>query len=256
MPSPIITLTTDFGTDDWFVGTMKGVILNRCPDATLVDITHGIPPGDIRAGAFALAAAAPYFPAGTIHMVVVDPGVGSERRAIAIQTDTALFIAPDNGVVSLAVGAHSIKTIRRIENSKYWLKPLSRTFHGRDVFASVAGHLAAGASLATIGPRMADFEQIQMPAIQEDKCGVRGEVIFIDHFGNAITNIPEGGETSGAVFLHGKKLCGVMNAYSAVAKGKPVAVFGSTGFLEISINGGNAARKLRLTAGSPVRFQW
>ena len=256
MPSPIITLTSDFGANDWFVGTMKGVILSRRPDATLVDITHGISPGDIRGGAFALAAAAPYFPDGTIHVVVVDPGVGSNRRAIAIQTDSALFIAPDNGVVSLAVGTHSIKTIRRIENAKYWLKPLSRTFHGRDVFASVAGHLAAGASLATIGPRMADFDQIHLPALKEDKRGVTGEVVFIDHFGNAITNIPEGGETSGSVFLRGKRVCGVRNSYSAVAKGKPVAVFGSTGFLEIAINGGNAARKLKLTAGSAVRFQW
>ncbi len=256
MPTPIITLTTDFGISDWFVGTMKGVMLGHAPNANIVDVTHGIPRGDIRAGAFALAAATPYFPKGTLHVVVVDPEVGTDRRAIVVQTDHATFIAPDNGVVSLAVGHHAIRTIRRIENRKYWLNPLSRTFHGRDVFASVAGFLAAGSSMAAIGPRMGDFEQIHLPVAVEEKRGMVGEVLFVDHFGNAITNIAEGGETEGSIYLRGRRLCAVGPSYASVPEGRPVGVFGSSGYLELAVNGGSAAARFKLKAGTRVDFRW
>src|SRR5689334_5794431 len=144
----IITLTTDFGTEDWFVGTMKGVIATINARATVVDISHAISSGDVRAGAFALAASCKYFPRGTVHVAIVDPGVGSKRQAIAIQTERYVFVGPDNGVLSFAVRGEKIKSIRTLQNEGHFLKPVSQTFHGRDVFAPVAAHLARGLAIA------------------------------------------------------------------------------------------------------------
>ncbi len=146
-----ITLTTDFGLGDWFVGTMRAVILGIHPRANVVDITHGIPPGDIRAGAFALMASCRFFPRGTVHVAVVDPGVGSRRRAIAVRSANHFFVGPDNGVLSWALGLEEIKTIRLLENPEYFLAPVSRTFHGRDIFAPVAAHLSRGLRASRLG---------------------------------------------------------------------------------------------------------
>ena len=152
----LITLTTDFGTRDWFVGTMKGVILGIQPRARVVDITHEIGGGEVRAGAFALRASYSFFPQGTVHIAVVDPGVGSPRRALAVQTANYFFVGPDNGVLSFALMRERIKSIHALENEKYFLKPVSRTFHGRDIFAPVAAHLSRGVSIQTFGPRLKD----------------------------------------------------------------------------------------------------
>ncbi len=250
-----ITLTTDFGLDDWFVGTMKGVLQRTAPNASVIDVTHGIAPGDIRAGAFALAAAYRYFPAGTIHVAVVDPGVGSERAGLVIETENYFFVGPDNGVFAFALRGERLRSIHRLENPQYQLAEVSRTFHGRDVFAPAAAHLSRGVPVGQFGPRIHDLVQLDWPEPVATKSGLRGEVVHFDHFGNAITNLPasrvlaSGAATQVKV---GTKSVPIYDCYAAVKKGKPVAVIGSTGLLEIAINGGNAAKALKLKCGSKV----
>lgn len=251
----VITLTTDFGTANWFAGTMKGVMLRINPDARLVDLTHDIPPGDIWGAAFTLACAAPHFPDQTIHVAVVDPGVGGTRRAIAIRTERAVFIGPDNGILSLATAKEETRAIRVIENLDFLDSEPSRTFHGRDIFAPVAARLGRGERFEDLGPLTPDLVTLHWPvAIVEDHT-TSGEVIFIDHFGNGITNL------SPKTFPAGKDLVamtpgGVVipfgSHYAAVPPGSPVAVMGSTGLLEIAVNGGSAANHLRLTRGTRI----
>lgn len=273
----LITLTTDFGTRDWFVGTMKGVILSILPRATVVDLTHEIPPGDVRAGAFALAAGCRFFPKGTVHVAVVDPGVGSARHAIAVQTARYFFVGPDNGVLSWALAREKIKTIRQLTNEKLFLKSVSHTFHGRDVFAPIAAHLSCGVPIQKLGPALNDFVRLDWPQLRTTRTGIEGEVVYIDRFGNAITNILNdaiGAPTSlPASFLKGqtparipalpgswtvlakeKAICVVASFYQSVRPGQPVAVPGSSGFLEIAVNGGSAERKLGLGIGCKVRL--
>jgi len=251
----IITLTTDFGLNDWFVGTMKGVILRIHPHAAIVDLTHGIPSGDIRAGAFALAAGYRYFPRGTIHVAVVDPGVGGPRAGIVVQTAEYFFVGPDNGVLSLALRREKVKTIRRLENARCFLQPVSNTFHGRDLFAPVAAHLSRGLRCPRLGPVFKDHVRLSWPQCAVPPGALRGEVICLDRFGNAITNI-ENEHVSPAdavgMFVRGQAFVPVKSFYQAVPKGKPVAVPGSSGFLEIAVNGGNAARRLKLKIGTAV----
>jgi len=250
----VITLTTDFGSQDWFVGTMKGVLLGVNPKATLVDITHEIPPGDIRAGAFALMASYMFFPKGSVHVAVVDPGVGSERKAIAVKTASYTFVGPDNGILSIALANEKIKDVRRLENEGYFLKSVSHTFHGRDVFAPIAAHLSGGVAVSKLGPKQKGIVQLpwSTPAISRNR--INGEVFYVDRFGNAITNILNtclaGKEAE--VFIAGKRICGVKTFYQSVPVGKAVAVPGSSGFLEIAINGGSAAKSLKLEVGTAV----
>lgn len=256
----IITLSTDFGARDWFVGTMKGVILSINPQAIIVDITHEIAPGDVRAGAFVLRAACRFFPAQTIHVAVVDPGVGSRRPAIAVQTDRYTFIGPDNGVLSWALAQEKVRTIRRLENQKCFLHPVSRTFHGRDVFAPVAAHLSKGFPFQKLGRAVRDFARLPWPEPRRMGKALCGQIVYVDRFGNAITNIPEelarpGLRRRWKVMLGRKQLCRVEPFYQAVPPGKPVAVFGSSGLLEIAINGGNAAKQLALAVADPVSLQ-
>jgi len=250
----IITLTSDFGAADWFVGAMKGVILGIAPTAVIVDISHGIASGDVRAGAFALAASCRFFPRRAIHVAIVDPGVGSRRGAIAVHTADYVFVGPDNGVLSLALRGEAIKSIHRLENQRLFLKPVSRTFHGRDIFAPVAAHLSQGTPCEELGPARRDFQKLDWPRPGKHQGGWRGEVVFIDHFGNAITNIrnewldlPEA-----SISFRGKTLCPLGPFYQSVAAGRPLAVPGSSGFLEIAINGGSAAQKLGLQVGSAI----
>lgn len=249
-----ITFTTDFGFNDWFVGTMKGVILRTAPNASIVDLTHGIAPGDIRAGAFALAAAYHYFPAGTIHVAVVDPGVGSERAGAVIETENYFFVEPDNGVFSFALRGERLRSIHRLENPKFQLTEVSRTFHGRDVFAPAAAHLSRGVPAGQFGPRVHDLVQLDWPEPAATRSGLRGEVVHLDHFGNAITNLPASRVlASGATKVTvGGKTVPLRECYADVPRGKPVAVIGSSGLLEIAINGGNAAKALKLKCGSKV----
>lgn len=253
----IITLTTDFGTCDWFVGTVKGVVLGINPRATIVDLTHEIPPGDIRAGAFALMAGCRYFPKGTVHVAVVDPGVGSRRRAIAVQTATCVFVGPDNGVLSWALARENIKAIRQLENPQYFLKTISRTFHGRDIFAPVAAHLSCGLLLKRLGRELKDFIRLPWPRPTQQGSTIRGEIVYIDHFGNAITNIGAGlasGKQKISCAAVGKRKvrCAVAEFYGAVPVNSPVSVMGSSGFLEMAVNGGSAARRFELKVGDAV----
>ena len=254
----ILTLTTDFGTSDWFVGTMKGVILGICPEVGIIDITHEIAPGDIRSAAFSLAAAEGYFPKGTIHLVVVDPGVGSDRAALAAETDSAIFIGPDNGVLSPVLESKTWKRCVRIENEKYRLPSVSRTFHGRDIFAPAAAHLGAGVDLGELGPAMERIVRLDWPAAVSEEGGWKGEVIHIDRFGNAITNIVEEPGVAASdleVELADGSMAPVADCYSAVGKNQPVAVFGSSGRLEIALNAGNAAKAPGVQLGATVRLK-
>jgi S-adenosylmethionine hydrolase len=236
----IITLTTDFGVRDWFVGSMKGVILGINPQTQIVDITHEIPAGDVRAGAFALMAACRCFPRLAVHVAVVDPAVGSERAAIAVRTADYFFVGPDNGVLSFALARETVLEIRRIENEAYFRKPVSATFHGRDIFAPVAARLTQGILLDSLGRKLDDFVRLPWPQ--------RGEVMYIDRFGNAITNI---NVRPARVRVGGRQLP-VVNYYQQGRPNEPVGLMGSSGFLEIAINGGNAAQLLGLRIGDPV----
>jgi S-adenosyl-L-methionine hydrolase (adenosine-forming) len=252
----IITFTTDFGLQDWFVGTMKGVILGLNPASVVVDITHEIGRGDIGAGAFALAAACRYFPTGTIHVAVVDPGVGSDRRAIVIQTGQYFFVGPDNGVLSLALRQERVVAVRALKNEQYFHLPISVNFHGRDVFAPVAAHLSRGVALSEFGPAVEDYVKLDWPQVQTSAAGIQGQAVYIDRFGNVITNIENeliaGQQMESLIISAGKTRLAVGSCYQAVAPGKPVGLLGSHGCLEIAVNGGSAARDLGLSIGDQI----
>ncbi len=253
----VITLTTDFGTGDWFVGTMKGVIASLAPRTTVIDLTHGLPAGDIRAGAFALAASHRFFPKGTVHVVVVDPGVGSTRKAIAVQTAKAVFVGPDNGVLSWALTGEKVRAIHGLEHEAYFLQPVSRTFHGRDVFAPVAAHLSRGVPIRKLGPVLKEFVRLEWPEPRVRRGGIEGEVVYIDRFGNAITNLAgrlvEGcGRGSCEVYARRRWNCPLRAFYQAVPARRPVALVGSSGFLEVAINGGSAEMALGVRIGTCV----
>jgi S-adenosylmethionine hydrolase len=253
----MIALTTDFGTRDWFVGTMKGVIARVAADSIVVDLTHEIAPGDIRAGAFALRASYRYFPKGTVHLVVVDPGVGTARRALAVRTQNYVFVGPDNGVLSWALAREKITAIHAIENQEYCLQPVSQTFHGRDIFAPAAAHLSAGVKVGDLGPKLKTCAELAWPRLRVEANSIQGEVMYIDRFGNAITNIDSAAlaslhGSSLRVFLGKADLCRIESAYGSVGAGQPLAVLGSSGFLEIAVNGGSAYQVLGLEVGTAI----
>ncbi len=246
----LITLLTDFGHDNWFVGTMKGVIKSVSPAAEIVDICHEFPRHAITEAAFALRNACPYFPPSTVHCVVVDPGVGSGRAAIVVETDRYRFVAPDNGVISCALEGQEVRQVVRIEDERYMLAPVSRTFHGRDVFAPVAAYLDAGVKPAEFGPAVETFVQLprSTPSKLSDAEAV-GHILHVDRFGNLITDLDE---TFIAELLAGSKRRyfrllvrdhEVRRLVSSYAEGRPgelVALIGSSGYLEISVNRGSA----------------
>ncbi len=251
----LITLTTDFGSRDWFVGTVKGVIHGIEPRAAIIDLSHEVAPGDIRAAAFALAVSFGFFPAGTVHVAVVDPGVGGARRALAVQTQEYFFVGPDNGVLSWALRRERIRAVHELEDSTFFLKPVSRTFHGRDIFAPVAASLCQGISIKKLGPPLRDYVRLDWPEPRALSHGLRGEVVYIDRFGNAITNINAADlprKQALEVVLEGKKVCPLAETYESVAAGQLVAIRGSSGFLELAINRGNAARRLHAEVGASV----
>ena len=189
MSAPIVTLLTDFGSADSFVGVMKGVILGIAPNVVLVDLTHAVPPQQVVVGALQLRSAVPYFPPGTIHVAVVDPGVGSTRRALVIETACGVLVGPDNGLLSLAAAALGRRCVRAIENRGLMQRPISSTFHGRDVFAPVAGQLARGLSLDSVGPVVESIVELVVTTPVQTATEIQGTVIYIDTFGNLITNI-------------------------------------------------------------------
>ncbi|HEU5315374.1 MAG TPA: SAM-dependent chlorinase/fluorinase [Chloroflexota bacterium] len=244
----VITLLTDFGSSDTYVGVMKGVILGIAPAARIVDLTHDVPPHDVRSGAFQLLVAHRYFPAGTIHVAIVDPGVGTQRAIVAVQAGPTSFVGPDNGVLRWAVDdAGGPSTAVRVEVARYRLPELSTTFHGRDVMAPAAAHLAAGVALESLGPPVRELQGDPFP--QPD--GSRGVVIHVDRFGNCVTNFRAG--DAGTLEVLGRRLARV-RAYADATGNEPVVIGASAGFLEIAVNGGSAAARLGIGVNTPVRL--
>jgi S-adenosylmethionine hydrolase len=259
MTRPIITLTTDFGLKDQYVAEMKAVILRICPEATIVDISHQVDKFNVKMGAFILAAASAYFPKGTIHVAIVDPEVGTKRRAVCIETKHARYLGPDNGLLILAAKAQGIMHAYEIKNKKLMLPKVSNTFHGRDIFSSVAAHLANGSSPLAFGPEVDQLVIPEFAGVVKRKDMLIGEVIHVDDFGNIVTNIREkelGKVRVGKqVKLRFKEAEATMNfcmAYGGVEAGKPLALVGSHNFLEISINQGNASRVFKAKSGDKV----
>ena len=253
----IITLTTDFGAADPFVGVMKGVIVGRAPTARVIDLTHGIPPQDVLAGALVLRHSVAYFPRGTIHLAVVDPGVGSERRALCVETTGALLVGPDNGLLSLAAPRGEIRRITHLTEEHFFLSPRSATFHGRDVFAPVAAALAAATPVEKLGSEVRDMQRLDLPPVVREAHGLRGQVIYVDHFGNLTTNVS--GADLAALAIHvpsigigSVRLRGVAPSYAAVQRGEPVAVVNSWGLLEIAVREGSARDRLGAGVGAAV----
>ena len=254
----IITLCTDFGQRDGYVAAMKGVILSIAPHTTLVDITHQIAPQSLREGAFVLGTACPFFPPETIHLVVIDPGVGGTRRAIAVQTERYYFVAPDNGILTYVLQNERILNAVSLTKPRYWrARHISNTFHGRDIFAPAAAHLARGVALNELGDPIQDIVQLPLPHPQREKDGtILGEVLHIDHFGNIITNIPAEMLTSSSnwsIQIGERSIDTLSPTYATVAPGQLLALIGSHGNLEIAMREGNAAQKLRVSPGTHVR---
>lgn len=255
MPRPVIALLTDFGHSDHYVAAMKGVMLGIAPDATLLDITHGIAPQDVLGAALELDAVAPYLPDGTVVVAVVDPGVGTSRRGIAVDTGRLRLVGPDNGLFTLAT--EGIETIGAVElsDSRFQRPAMSRTFEGRDRFAPVAAHLAAGVPLADLGPPVRDLVRLEVPAPVVSADAVDGEVLRADHFGNLLTNIRRValdtlGDTC-EVHVAGRRLP-LSTTYGERESGALMALVGSTQRLEIAVNGGSAAAVLGLGRGEAV----
>jgi S-adenosylmethionine hydrolase len=257
----IITLTTDFGLKDPYVAEMKAAILGICPNAAVVDITHGIERFSVRMGAYVLASAAPYFPNGTIHVAVVDPGVGTRRRPILIKTQRSFFIGPDNGLLVLPAENQGISRIHEITNPRLMLPRVSMTFHGRDVFAPAAAHLANGVNPAEFGPEIRDAVKPEFTRVTLGKDVVIGEVLHVDNFGNIITNI---GEKEVArvrmkdvisVELSTQKLkLKFCKAYGEAQPQEPLALIGSHNRLEIALNQGNAAAEFGTKPGDRIKL--
>jgi S-adenosylmethionine hydrolase len=259
--TPIITLTTDFGTRDPFVGIMKGVILGLAPEARIVDLTHAVPAQAVVAGAYVLRGAVPWFPPGTIHVAVVDPGVGTRRRALVVETRDAYLVGPDNGLLSLAVPARAIRRIVDVSRSRHRLTPVSRTFHGRDVFAPIAAALATGARPSELGREVEAMERIRSPRIRRRRDGrLLGEVLWVDGFGNLTTNVAFA-DLSAA--FRGRKLSITIgghvvpfrSSYAAVPHGSALALVNSSNLLEIAVNHGSAAESLGVGEGAAIEVE-
>lgn len=259
MDRPVITLMTDFGQDDIFVGVMKGVMAGIVPEAVVVDLTHAIPPFGIAQAAYQLGAAYPYFPKGTVHIAVVDPGVGSERRILAMESDGHLFVAPDNGILTVVHDEKGHGALVAVTERRFFLPEISATFHGRDIFAPVGAHLARGAPLRNLGPAVDDMQRLDLPEPWLLSDGsLQGVVLWVDRFGNLITNIsraelqeyfPRGPV---AIRLRRTVIHGLSQVYTNVAEGELVAMIGSFGTLEIAVRLGNAAERLGVGRGDDV----
>lgn len=243
-----IVLLTDFGSRDWFAGVLKGVIAGIAPKAQVIDLNHGIPPGDVRAGAFNLWAARDYFPKGSIFVAVVDPGVGSARKGLLVRAHGRFFIGPDNGLLSWATSGDPRRAVRALENPRFRLASVSSSFHGRDVFAPAAAHLAKGAEPAGFGPSLRSI--VELPPIASRRAGrsLVGEVIYLDTFGNAVTSLSAADVAAlghaPAYAQSGARKFPFKRFYAEAAPGKPLSLMGSCGLLELSRNGD--AAKLRL----------
>lgn len=261
MADPIITLTTDFGTSDHLVGTMKGVILNINPAARIVDINHSVVPFDLLDGALSISSAYNFFPARTVHVVIVDPGVGTDRRPILVSAGNQFFVAPDNGVLSMIYERESC-TVRHITAEHYFLTPVSPTFHGRDVFAPTAAWLSKTFQTDAFGEVVTEFVRFTLPKAKANGQAIKGVVLRVDAFGNLMTNltaenIPAAVLQGGPIRLavNGKQVGQFARTFAAVNPGEPIAVLGSAGYVEIAVNRGNAARSLGVGRGAEVTLE-
>jgi S-adenosylmethionine hydrolase len=260
----IITLITDFGIEDAYVGVMKGVALSINSSATFVDITHHVNPQDIVQAAYLIKSSYKYFPEGTVHMIVVDPGVGSERPIIALEMKGQFFLAPDNGVLTLLMDEGKIDSLARVENKRFFLKTISQTFHGRDIFAPVSANISKGIKIKELGPPL-DRQELVHLTIQKPYTSKQGElvgtVVSIDHFGNITTNIDEpclkkfyitNQVKKLEIFIGKNRIKGLSNSYSSVKRHHPLAIIGSFGYLEIALNQGNAGRYFEAKKGDTI----
>ena len=258
---PILTLTSDFGDCDTYVAQVKGVVLSLVPEVRLVDVTHQIPPGDIRAGALALASILPHYPAGTVHLVVVDPGVGTDRRALAVQTATARAVGPDNGLLT-AILEQPEAVVHEICGGCFWRDNPAPTFHGRDLFAPACAHILAGEPMEGLGARLTDPILLPPSPLSEHREGVDGVVVAADRFGNLITNIqdsilvPHTQDRELRVRVGGHEIIGLVRTYAEAQGREPIAVLGSGGFLEIAVAGGSARELLDAAVGTRVEVRW
>ncbi|MBD3162117.1 MAG: hypothetical protein GF346_07395 [Candidatus Eisenbacteria bacterium] len=259
-PSGLVTLTTDFGTRDPYVGTMKGVIRRVHREADPIDLTHEIQPQDLMEASLVLDSCYRFFPAGTVHLVVVDPGVGTQRRAIVVDTPEHLFVGPDNGVFSRVYATEPRAVVREIRNESLMLSQISDTFHGRDLFAPVAAHLACGLDPAQVGPVIEDpvHRDPPQPVVWQDQ--ITGEVIHIDSFGNIISNVTREifemlvGGRNFRIIVNSKQIDQLSRNYEDVERGRVLALFGSLGMLEIAVHGGRADRRIGAGRGDPIQI--
>jgi S-adenosylmethionine hydrolase len=257
----LITLTTDFGTGSPYVAEMKGVILSAAPAATIVDLSHAIPPQDVRTAAMLLAQMTRHFPPETIHIAVVDPGVGTERRLVCVEADRRFYLAPDNGLLTLVVRGARRMAAREIAESSLWRAEVSATFHGRDILAPVAAALALGLATERVGPLAEDLVEIVWPEPQVGDRTIAGEIVLVDAFGNAISNIP--GTLLTDILRRGVRVqagdlpyARLVATYGEATPGTLVALVGSSGWLELAVVNGNAAGQFGLQAGTPVTVSW
>ncbi len=266
----IITLTTDFGLRDPYQGALKGAVLNINPRANLVDITHLVNPGDVREGAYILSGAAMFYPGTTVHLAVVDPGVGTRRRPILIETENYFFVGPDNGLFSLVAERDGVKRVIELTNKEYFRPEVSETFHGRDIFAPVAAHLTLGVPPENFGPVINDMQGVDdagrfdEPPPAEEGGALCGRVVHVDNFGNLITNIrgedlmeyiTENGPGRVEAVVMGRSVSGLSSTYASVEGGAPVALIGSSGYLEIALNRGSAAVEFGAGCGENVELR-
>ena len=258
--SRVVTFTTDFGLSDPFVGIMHGVVLNIHPETTIVDISHAVPAYDVLDGAWTIAQAYRFFPTRTVHVVVVDPGVGSGRRPIIVETDDYVFVAPDNGVLSLVEAREPKFSVRHITAERYFLQPVSQTFHGRDIFAPVAGWLSKGVAPAEFGPEISNYVRLPLPAVERvGENSLRGSVLKVDKFGNLITNISE--QNAPELFVASPPAASVLicetiarlrRSYDEGGEEEFFAIVGSSGYLEVAARQASAAEKLAAGVGTQV----
>ena len=258
--APLVSFISDFGHSDWFVGVVHGVVLEICPRARIVDLTHDIAPGLIERASFVIEAACPDLPAGTVNLAVVDPGVGTARRALAVRARRQLFVGPDNGILEWALSDPEAE-VRTLTEERWFRHPVSRTFHGRDVFAPVAAHLAAGTPLDAFGPRISDPVRLARPAAEPVDGDLVGRVMFVDRFGNVLTNLtaaslayafPGVPEEKLVVRVGSRSLRGLARSYGDAPIGTLVAIIGSSGRLEVAQVGGDAATRFGLGEGDPI----
>ncbi len=268
MPGRLLTFLTDFGTSDAYVAAVKGVALSINPALTIVDITHDVAPQDVRSAAFLLGAAAPYFPRGTVHLAVVDPGVGTERHPLLVLTPEAAYVGPDNGIFSSVLALHSAPGndppaseaplppgVRafHLTNPRYWRQPVSRTFHARDIFGPVAAHLTLGAKPEELGEPVESIRRLVLPMVHREEHGLSGHVVHVDRFGNLVTNIPEEDIVGRlrAVSITGWTIVGLSETYASGGDDL-MALVGSYGTVEIALRNGSAAAALGVDVGERV----